>query len=830
MSEPQNGRIGGGVLKDNLLRNGINLNFANTSSEIAANRPLLQLDVVNNRIGVNTEFPSNDLSVNGTLATTFLEDPAYANIATFEIQNSDINAFDSSGNINIQSASTIVASSISTDNINFNFNTISTNTPNTNLEIRPVGLGKLELYANTNITGSLHATGNINFGGNLTLGNDATDVVDFESDVNSDIIPDDNTRSLGSPTKKWKDLYSNLLNGLRVEVGSFAVSDTSLALRQGNIFYVSTLGDDTNVGDHQHGAFRTIEHALAVADSSTAGPVTIFVYPGEYEENLPLVVPENTTVTGENIRGVIIKPAAGSESKNVFELNQNTMVEHVTIADFFYDNLNDTGYAFSFAPGAIITDRSPYVKNVTVVTYGSTAGTDPLDPRGFASGDAGKGALIDGSVLHSSTVHPSMLFEKVTFITPGVDTLTMKNGVRVEWVNCFTYFSNRAIYATQGTLGLFSLGAKYGAELRSIGTSTSYGNYGAVADGANCVMYFVGHSFAYTGSGKDYSNDASLALQDQEIVELNGGKIYFVTTDHLGTFRVGNAFFADFEKGSTSIDANTVDFSGITAIYIATANSITYIDGERVDTGNIRFNGNVIETVDGDLIWSPTTKVFDVDTNNSIFILPRGTTSQRKNEESDIRFNTQLNAYEGFSSANVSFNGVYSDNRRTNINANNALGNIVLTANNIETGRVTATEFQLNGLETNNILANNKLITTTQNSDDLLLTPNGLGVTNIYNLKIDASVIEDSSGSVFSISNTGRGYVKIDTNRGFVIPVGNNSNYPGAVEAGMIRWNTERDFLEVHNGLNWIRASGEGANVDVTVMNEIMDLYTLVLG
>ena len=28
-----------------------------------------------------------------------------------------------------------------------------------------------------------------------------------------------------------------------------------------------------------------------------------------------------------------------------------------------------------------------------------------------------------------------MLFRPVTFITPGVDALTMTNGVRVEWLN-----------------------------------------------------------------------------------------------------------------------------------------------------------------------------------------------------------------------------------------------------------------------------------------------------------------------------------------------------------------------------------------------------------
>ena len=35
----------------------------------------------------------------------------------------------------------------------------------------------------------------------------------------------------------------------------------------------------------------------------------------------------------------------------------------------------------------------------------------------------------------------------MTFITPGVDGLSATNGARIEWLNCFTYFANRSIYA-----------------------------------------------------------------------------------------------------------------------------------------------------------------------------------------------------------------------------------------------------------------------------------------------------------------------------------------------------------------------------------------------
>ena len=66
----------------------------------------------------------------------------------------------------------------------------------------------------------------------------------------------------------------------------------------------------------------------------------------------------------------------------------------------------------------------------------------------------------------------------------------MTNGVRVEWLNSFTYFANRGLYATQGSTGKLMPDAstRYGAEVRSIGSANVYGNFGVVADGANTLM------------------------------------------------------------------------------------------------------------------------------------------------------------------------------------------------------------------------------------------------------------------------------------------------------------------------------------------------------
>ena len=75
------GRISGPLLKDNLLRDGVNLAFETN---------LLYLDVNNNRIGVKTASPAYDLDINGTTRTTNLEVTTQADIASFTISGNTI--------------------------------------------------------------------------------------------------------------------------------------------------------------------------------------------------------------------------------------------------------------------------------------------------------------------------------------------------------------------------------------------------------------------------------------------------------------------------------------------------------------------------------------------------------------------------------------------------------------------------------------------------------------------------------------------------------------------------------------------------------------------
>ena len=828
MPEPKNGRIGGGVLKDNLeiYQGGTPggrdyLNFANLQTDIDSGNPLLHLNAKDEQIGVNTDSISFDLQTPNNIGSSNIIAPTTSIANLFDITSNRIDYLVGS-DLLLSSAVDIEATAISTNKLLLDYNTISTYTSDSNIELRP-NSAFVNIRSHWNNTGSIHATGNIEFGGNFTLGDSDQDNVVFEAEVASDILPDttDNV-SLGSPSKRFDKIYSRALDTRSLTSERVILSGTRLELRQGNIFYVSTLGDDTNVGDHQHGAFRTIKHALDVVDASSAGPVTIHIYPGEYEEEFPLIVPERVTISGEDIRNCIVKPTAGTNTNNAFEVNQNVTIENITIKDFF-----SPGYAFTFANNAIITERSPYIRNITVITKGSVVSA--TDPRGFDQGDAGKGALIDGSITASSLTEASMLFHAATFITPGVDAITMTNGVRVEWLNSFTYYANRGLYAINGTAGKANNGSTFGAEVRSIGSACVYGNFGAVADGADTLMYLISHNFAYIGTGKDKSNDKSLSIENNEIVKINNGVIHFTSTDETGKFRVGNNFFADFETGTTSIDASAIDFSGISQIITRSGDSETFINGSRIDTGNIRISGNTITTIDNELVLTPVTGIFNTD-NNPGLILSNSDDTTRTNVEGSIRYNTSTNLFEGYSTGNLSFGGTYSDDRATSLRAHQTNNTIILTANNVVAGTLDATKLSLVGLSDGDVLFDNNRITTTESNSNLELRRNGTGIIEAFDIDLRDKNIINTSNNTLVLGAVGQGYIKFDSTTGLVIPWGNTISRPPSPELGDTRWNTSDDQLETWNGTEWQRSAGTGEDVDANTINELLDLYTIVLG
>ena len=523
------GRITGPLLKANLLRNGVDLAFETD---------LLYLDVNNGKVGIKTSLPDYDLDVAGTTRSTNLTATTQADLATFTVSGNTIASSNSVINLRPAGINPVVyQGKIRTGDLQLSTNTIATTATNGDLNITTLGTGKVNVNANLNVNGNVHVTGNLQVDGDtsgtITIGDANTDNVEFKADVNSNIIPDDNeTWDLGSDPgaggKRWKTVYTKDLIAQQVTASTITVAGIDLTQIQGQIYYVATTGSDTNAGQHEHNPFLTVKKALTVA---TAGDC-IYIYPGTYAEVFPLTIPAGVSVKGAGIRSVKITPTVGTIDKDCFLLNGETTIEDLTVADFRYNAVNNTGYAFRFATGMTVTTRSPYIRNCTVISKGSV--TSGSDPYGFDSNDAGKGALADGSVVNASSKEASMLFHSVTFFTPNQETLSMTNGVRVEWLNCFTYFADKGLYGYSSSAGFA------GAGLTRLRIDTRTGTWAV----GNTVSYYDTDGTTVLASG-------TISSVSGNYVNLTGRCLGFETiTDRIGktVYANGNAKLSTAQK------------------------------------------------------------------------------------------------------------------------------------------------------------------------------------------------------------------------------------------------------------------------------------------
>ena len=71
-----------------------------------------------------------------------------------------------------------------------------------------VNVATVTATGNISVGGNLSVTGNTTIAGNLTFGDAATDTIDFQADVNSNIVPEvTGNFSLGTSTQQWNNLW-----------------------------------------------------------------------------------------------------------------------------------------------------------------------------------------------------------------------------------------------------------------------------------------------------------------------------------------------------------------------------------------------------------------------------------------------------------------------------------------------------------------------------------------------------------------------------------------------------------------------------------------------
>lgn len=241
------------------------------------------------------------------------------------------------------------------------------------------------------------------------------------------------------------------------------------------VIYVTNNGNDSNDGRALNRPKATISAAVTALSDLTA-PAAVYVYPGVYEEDGEIEIPENCGVISAAGQYVTeIHASTGNEEKNMFLLNSGTYLQGFTTRNQRVDDFDNPsgGFIAAFASGATIT-RSPYIRDVGQVSqanYNSVAA--PLDP---ANGNplVGKGGgviLADRSVLNDNTIYPSILAFGATPRSPNGLGYVAKNGAFINGISSITIFQRTAFYALNGgQITLNNSGTQFGDQsMRSKG-------------------------------------------------------------------------------------------------------------------------------------------------------------------------------------------------------------------------------------------------------------------------------------------------------------------------------------------------------------------------
>jgi hypothetical protein len=149
-----------------------------------------------------------------------------------------------------------------------------------------------------------------------------------------------------------------------------------------NRIYVSiTKGNDANDGTLL--PVQTIKKAAQLA-SQRGGKVVIFVETGDYVEDNPIILYEDVSIIGDNIRNTIVRPQ--SAGKDMFRVRNGAYVSGITLRDYVISGVPQYtfDYALSFDDpldattsrvGYAVTDtkpvitRSPYIQNCSVISF-----------------------------------------------------------------------------------------------------------------------------------------------------------------------------------------------------------------------------------------------------------------------------------------------------------------------------------------------------------------------------------------------------------------------------------------------------------------------------
>lgn len=261
---------------------------------------------------------------------------------------------------------------------------------------------------------------------------------------------------------------------------------------------------------------------------------------------------------------------------------------------------------------------------------------------------------LDGSFGDSTAAQQGQVGPLIA-VKSGTTALSssglIKVGANIKFAGNSTYYRISAVTEENTT--------NETATVRVTEYITSAG--GAIEDGesANVTQNFsnvrlTGHDFLDVGTGDIITTNypgtpTQSASQEDEVDELNGGRVYYVSTDQEGDFRVGDLFRIQQATGIATLNADAFDLSGLTELQLGS------IGAELGATIN-EFSTDV--TLSGDSNSAVPTEravlryLTQDNAGTGAWVPPTGTTAQRPTGGSlysgAIRYNSTLVTWEGY--------------------------------------------------------------------------------------------------------------------------------------------------------------------------------------
>ena len=332
----------------------------------------------------------------------------------------------------------------------------------------------------------------------------------------------------------------------------------------------------------------------------------------------------------------------------------------------------------------------------------------------------------------------------------------------------------------------------------------------------------------------DITTQGNLIVGDQitDTLTINARINSDIIPETTNTYNIGSLEKSWNNLYTTNIKTNTISaFTNDTDLTITTGGS------GNVFIEQLGFSNSTI-TGSGNITITPESGYLIIDSTSSMQI-PNGTTLQRPTSQTgQIRFNTELNIFEGYNGSDwIQLNGVIDLDGDTFVTAELTPGandnTIRFTVGGTVVASVDSEKLNTSRIDVGNVSVQNNTISNTVTDQDLNIITTGSSSVIINSFNISNNIITNTiSNSVTVFENTNSGYIKFDGTNGFVIPLGNTSQRPASpyVETGMMRYNTDDKRVEIYDGIQWIGIGGIGAGINRSDAETIAFETIMLLG